>query len=67
MSRSAHGIDPMWSVLHEGGPWHSRVDVEWYLERLRVHRTGPVGRPVRGPRPGWAGGPPFPSDLDPTM
>ncbi|MGO8870043.1 MAG: sulfatase [Acidimicrobiales bacterium] len=35
MSRSAHGIDPMWSVLHEGGPWHSRVDVDWYLQRLR--------------------------------
>jgi choline-sulfatase len=40
MSRSAHGIDPMWSVLHEGGPWHSRVDMPWYLERLRATGRG---------------------------
>jgi hypothetical protein len=36
LGRSARAIDPLWTVLHEGGPWHARVDIEWYLERLRT-------------------------------
>ena len=36
MERSAHGIDPLWALLKDGGPWHSRVDVDWYLQRLRT-------------------------------
>ena len=43
LSRSDHGVDPLWTVLTEGGPWHSRVDVARYLQRLR--ETG---------RGGWA-------------
>jgi len=27
-------------VLRDGGPWHSRVDVEWYLDRLRSTGRG---------------------------
>ena len=34
LRQSPTGVDPLWTVLHEGGPWHSRVDVEWYLDRL---------------------------------
>jgi arylsulfatase A-like enzyme len=66
MSRSSHGIDPMWSVLHEGGPWHSRVDVSWYLERLRATGRGQWADrfEARGP---LGGGSAFPSSLDPTM
>jgi arylsulfatase A-like enzyme len=66
MSRSSHGIDPMWSVLHEGGPWHSRVDVGWYLERLRATGRGQWADrfEARGP---LGGGSAFPSSLDPTM
>ena len=66
MSRSAHGIDPMWSVLHEGGPWHSRVDVAWYLDRLRATGRGQWADrfEARGP---LGGGSAFPSSLDPSM
>lgn len=30
------GIDPMWTVLREGGPWHVRGQLRRYLERLRA-------------------------------
>jgi choline-sulfatase len=40
LSRSANGTDPLWSVLRDGGPWHSRVDVDWYLDRLRSTGRG---------------------------
>jgi arylsulfatase A-like enzyme len=29
------GTDPMWTVMQEGGPWHIRGHLEFYLERLR--------------------------------
>lgn len=35
MDRSPTGIDPMWTVLHEGGPWHVRGHLSDYLVRLR--------------------------------
>ncbi|WP_407271853.1 sulfatase [Radiobacillus sp. PE A8.2] len=37
MKTSDSPIDPMWSVIHEGGPWHTRddIDLERYLEKLR--------------------------------
>jgi len=66
MGRSSYGIDPMWSVLHEGGPWHSRVDVEWYLERLRATGRGAWADHFEARRPA-DGAPPDPTDLDPTM
>jgi arylsulfatase A-like enzyme len=40
LSRSPNGIDPLWQVLSQGGPWHSRIDVPWYLERLRSTGRG---------------------------
>jgi choline-sulfatase len=43
MMRSTTGIDPLWTVLREGGPWHVRGRLSEYLERLR--ETG---------RGGWA-------------
>ncbi len=36
LGRSPSGVDPLWMVLRDGGPWHSRVDALWYLERLRT-------------------------------
>jgi hypothetical protein len=33
--RSPTGVDPLWQVLEGGGPWHARVDRDWYLRRLR--------------------------------
>jgi len=35
MMRSTTGIDPLWTVLREGGPWHVRGHLSEYLERLR--------------------------------
>jgi hypothetical protein len=40
MDRSPNGIDPLWVVRRDGGPWHSRVDADWYLERLRTTGRG---------------------------
>ncbi len=37
MMRSAtHGQDPMWTVINEGGPLHTRGQLPAYLERLRA-------------------------------
>jgi arylsulfatase A-like enzyme len=35
MQSSPHAADPLWSVLREGGPYHTRGRLEEYLERLR--------------------------------
>ncbi len=58
LRRSPHGVDPLWTVLAEGGPWHSRVDVAWYLDRLRAtgragwaDRFEATGRPTPGTQP----------------
>jgi len=40
LARSAAGVDPLWEVLTGGGPWHSRVDVAAYLDRLRATGRG---------------------------
>jgi choline-sulfatase len=36
MVRATHPADPMWVVLHEGGPKHTRGQLPRYLERLRA-------------------------------
>ena len=40
MARSASTIDPMWTVMHEGGPMHAHTDLPAYLERLRETGRG---------------------------
>lgn len=35
MLRSEHAVDPLWTVLREGGPWHVRGELKEYLKRLR--------------------------------
>ena len=35
LSRSTTAVDPLWTVLREGGPWHVRGHLVAYLERLR--------------------------------
>jgi len=41
MMRSAtHGHDPMWTVMNEGGPLHTRDQLPSYLERLRATGRG---------------------------
>lgn len=40
MSTSWTGIDPMWTVMQEGGPLHTRSDLEPYCERLRETGRG---------------------------
>lgn len=36
MAASPHGVDPMWTVLREGGPFHTRGMLEKYCARLRA-------------------------------
>jgi hypothetical protein len=38
MRTASHPHDPMWTVMCEGGPLHTRGNMRKYLERLR--RTG---------------------------
>lgn len=35
MRTATHGQDPMWTVLNEGGAYHSRGELPKYLKRLR--------------------------------
>ncbi|HOX38744.1 MAG TPA: sulfatase [Candidatus Brocadiia bacterium] len=35
MKRSASDVDPMWNVMREGGPFHTRNQLEPYCKRLR--------------------------------
>jgi arylsulfatase A-like enzyme len=35
MRTSRFGDDPMWTVMREGGPWHTRAMLEKYCQRLR--------------------------------
>jgi choline-sulfatase len=39
---SEHQVDPLMTVLREGGPYHARVDLPEYLIRLRA--TGRVAQ-----------------------
>jgi choline-sulfatase len=41
MRTATHPADPMWTVLREGGPFHTRGRLAAYLERLRA--TGRAG------------------------
>ncbi len=47
LQRSATGIDPLWLVLNEGGPWHARVDLDWYLRPPAGDRPRALGRRLR--------------------
>jgi arylsulfatase A-like enzyme len=40
MASSPTGIDPMWTVLHEGGPKHTKGALDAYLDRLRRTQRG---------------------------
>ena len=35
MRTATHPVDPMWTVLREGGPYHCRGELQKYLARLR--------------------------------
>lgn len=45
MRTSVDGVDPLWTVLREGGPWHVRGHLPAYLARLR--ETGRAARADR--------------------
>ncbi|ARI76372.1 sulfatase family protein [Halobacillus mangrovi] len=36
MASSDSPIDPMWNVIHEGGPFHTRGDYDKHVQRLRA-------------------------------
>ncbi len=35
MQSSNYNVDPMWNVIREGGPFHTRNNLNGYIERLR--------------------------------
>ncbi len=35
MAKNPHLPDPMWTVMSEGGPYHTHVDLSPYLQRLK--------------------------------
>ncbi len=41
METATHPTDPFWTVMQEGGPYHTRGELRKYLKRLRA--TGRVG------------------------
>jgi arylsulfatase A-like enzyme len=41
MATSDYNIDPMWNVIREGGPYHTRDRVEGYARRLRETGRAP--------------------------
>ena len=43
------GVDPLWTVLTGGGPWHSRVDVPLVPRPAAGRPVGGVGRPFAAP------------------
>jgi choline-sulfatase len=47
MRTSPTGIDPMWSVLHEGGPFHVRGHFPKYLKRLEATNRGDAAMSLR--------------------
>ncbi len=50
MRQSGHGVDPMWTVLREGGPYHTRGQLPQYLERLQATgRSAGAQRLAAGP------------------
>ena len=46
------GVDPMWTVLREGGPWHVRGHLDDYLERLRSTGRADWAERLRAEHPG---------------
>jgi hypothetical protein len=40
MRTATHGQDPMWTVIREGGPLHTRGCLPAYLNRLRASGRG---------------------------
>ena len=46
------GIDPMWTVMNEGGPWHVRGHLQAYLARLRETGRAGVAERIASAHPG---------------
>lgn len=40
MKKSGGAADPMWTVLHEGGPYHTKGALDNYIKRLRATGRG---------------------------
>lgn len=36
MKKSDSAVDPLWTVMKEGGPYHTRTDLAQYIRRLRA-------------------------------
>ena len=54
METSASGKDPMWTVIREGGPYHSRGWLRAYVERLKATGRGHHAEELLRRHPGEA-------------
>lgn len=61
MRTATHAQDPMWTVINEGGPLHTRGQLPGYLQRLRDTDRGSWADRLAARHPKEAGTPPPPS------
>ncbi len=54
---ASHGQDPLWTVMHEGGPLHTRGELPKYLQRLRDTGRGQCADRLAAAHPKEAGEP----------
>jgi choline-sulfatase len=40
MANSASGVDPLWTVMQEGGPFHARGNLKDFVKRLEASGRG---------------------------
>lgn len=52
MRTATHPVDPMWTVLREGGPYHCRGELQKYLVRLRATGRATWADRLAGAHPG---------------
>jgi arylsulfatase A-like enzyme len=52
MLSAQHDVDPLLTVLREGGPLHAQVDLPWYLDRLRATGRAHLADRLAGRIPG---------------
>jgi len=60
MRTASHGHDPIWTVLHEGGSYHTRGELPRYLRRLRATGRDAFADRLEQQHPADAAGPDAP-------
>jgi arylsulfatase A-like enzyme len=52
MMKARSDIDPLWTVIHEGGPYHAKGNLAAYYERLKKTGRGAGAEELRHRHPG---------------